>query len=298
MKRRNLYYAQLGEAIKLAQSPIFEYKRISLILLDNIVENLLITQNIIRLHYKVVLEVLKRADYDVAIDSFNRFESIIKCSYELDVINLSEKKLFDFCHKTRNSLYHSLYADKGITEFCIIYYCMFLEKRFADLIEIGVVSNTDEYSMATKRIVEVEQVLNLEDILLKVKAFNSLQDRLPQNILADIIEDYIFQIEDAMSNELFDTYDILNDTVKYFYYDFFNKRAYTGLNPCGKIKQWYVINEKKIDGIKQRNAEIRNAEIAVAFNVFLDLIVKTEPAYIGLMLYYNHEEYEASLYEC
>jgi len=297
MRRKNLYYAQLGNAIKLAQSSIFEYKRISLILLDNIVENLLITMNSIKLHHLLVMGNLERTEYEKIISSFNRFEKITQQSFILEIINVSEKNIFDYCHKARNNLYHNLFADTRVTDFCIFYYCNFLEKNFKNYIELGITSYSDIESKSTNEILKVENINSLEEILLKIKEFNHSQKKLSQKILADIIDDYILQIEDTMENETFETYDILNSTAKDFYNDYFKNTKYNGLNPSGFIKQWYSINEHKITEIKHAITEIRNANVETAFDKYHKLMVKTEPIYIGLMLYYSNEEYLASLNE-
>lgn len=297
MRRKNLYYAQLGEAINLAQNPIFEYKRISLILLDNIVENILIAQNSIKLRHSLVMGNLVKTEYENIIDSFNRFEKIIHQSYKLELINASEKNIIDYCHKARNNLYHNLFADKRVTEFCILYYCMFLEKYFKNYIEIGITSYSDSESNSTNEILKCEKVNNLEEILSKLRSFNDLQIDLAQKILAELIEDYIWQIEDTMENETFETYDILNSTAKEFYNNYFKNTKYNGLNPSGFVKQWYSINKRKITKIKENVVEIRNVNLETAFDKYHKLMVKTEPIYIGLMLYYSNEEYLASLNE-
>lgn len=297
MKLKNLYFAQLGEAISLAQNEIFEYKRISLILLDNIVENLLITQNSIKLNHLLVMGNLKRTEYEKIISSFNRFENIIQQSFVLEIINVSEKNIFDYCHKARNNLYHNLFADTRVTDFCILYYCDFLEKNFKNYIEIGITSYSDSESKSTNKILKVENINSLEEILFNLKAFIHSQKDLSQKILADIIEDYILQIEDTMENETFETYDNLNSTAKDFYKDYFKNTKYNGLNPSGFIKQCYSINEHKITEIKQIITEIRNDNVETSFDKYHKLMLKTEPIYIGLMLYYSNEEYLASLNE-
>jgi hypothetical protein len=297
MRRKNLYYAQLGEALKLTRSSIFEYKRISLILLDNIVENLLITQNSIRLHHLLVMGNIERTEYENIIASFNRFEKIIQQSYNLELITISEKNIFDYCHKARNNLYHNLFADTRVTDFCIIYYCNFLEKNFQNYIEIGITSYSESESKSTNEILNVENIKKIEGILLNIKEFNNSQQDLSQKILADIIDDYILQIEVTMVNETFETYDILNSTAKDFYNDYFRNTKYNGLNPSGFIKQWYSIDEQKIVKIKHEIGEIRKSNIEEAFDKFHTLMLKTEPTYIGIMLYNSNEEYLASLNE-
>jgi hypothetical protein len=297
VRRKNLYYAQLGQAINLAQNSIFEYKRIGLILLDNIVENLLITQNSIKLRHSLVMGNLNKTDYENIISSFNRFEKIIHQSFILELINTSEKNIFDYSHKARNNLYHNLFADKRVTDFCILYYCNFLERNFKNYIEIGITGHSYSESNSTNEILKCEKVNSLEEILLKLRSFNQSQKDLAQNILADIIEDYIWQIEDTMENETFESYDTLNSTAKDFYCNYFKNTNYNGLNPSGFVKQWYSINKRKITKIKETVVEIRNVNLETAFDKYHKLMVKTEPIYIGLMLYYSNQEYLASLNE-
>ncbi len=295
---KNLYYAQLGEAIKLAQNSIFEYKRISLILLDNIVENLLNSRNSIKLHHNHVMGYIEETKYADYISKINHFEEITRQSLYLKIISVSEKCIFDYCHKARNNLYHKLWTDTRVTEFGILYYCNFLEKNFKNYIDIIITCYSESESKSTTKILEVENITNLEDILLNLKAINQSRKYLSQNILADIIEDYILAIEDAMQNETFETYNILNSTAKDFYYGHFkDKKNYNGLNPSSLVNQWHYFNERKIPEIKHEIKQIRNANMETAFDEFHKLMIKIEPIYIGLMLYYSNEEYLASLNE-
>jgi hypothetical protein len=295
---KNLYYAQLGEAIKLAQNSIFEYKRISLILLDNIIENLLNSRNSIKLHHNLVMGYIEKTDYANYISNINHFEEITRQSLDLKIISVSEKCIFDYCHKARNNLYHNLFADKRITDFCILYYCDFLEKNFKIYIDSINTCHAESESKSTNKILKVENINSLEGILLNIKEFNNSQKDLSQKILADIIEEYILQIEDTMENETFVTYNILNSTAKDFYYDYFkDKKSYNGLSPSRLVNQWHYFNERKIPEIKHEIKQIRNANMETAFNKFHKLMVKIEPTYIGLMLYYSNEAGLASVNE-
>jgi hypothetical protein len=297
MNIKNLYYAQLGEALKLAQSPIFEYKRISLILLDNIVENLLITQNSKKLHHLLVMSSIKKPEFKKIISSFNRFENIIYQSFILNIIDVSEKNIFDYCPKARNNLYHNLFADKRFADFCILLYCNYLEENFKHFIESGITSYSERESKSTKEILKVEKLSSLEEIISNLKTYNHSQKGISQKILAGIIEDYIWQIEDTMANETFETFEKLNSIAKKFYTNYFKNNKYNGLNPSGYIKQYYSINEHKIDAIKKIITEIRNSTIESSFEKYNKLMLKIEPIYIGIMLYNSNEEYLASLNE-
>ncbi|MCX6231113.1 MAG: hypothetical protein NTZ33_06175 [Bacteroidetes bacterium] len=294
MNRKNLYYAQFGEALKLAQSNIFEYKRISLVLFDNIIENLLINQNTIRLKHLLVMNEIQKNEYESIIKSFNKFENIISKSLFLSLINESEKNIIDYCHKTRNNLYHHLFADKRMTEFCILYYCNFLENKFESFLDIGIIGYSERESKSTQEILEVEKVNNFEEIVTKLKKYNHLQKTTPQKILSEIISDYIWQITDAMVNETFDTYKELNKIANEHYNNYNKNEKYNGLNSTGFIKQWYLINETNIVEMKNMCNDLQNCSLEKSYKKFYTLLIKLEPAYIGIMLYYSEQEYSAS----
>jgi hypothetical protein len=172
VRRKNLYYAQLGEAIKLARSSIFDYKRISLILLDNIIENLLITQNSIKLHHLLVMGNLERTEYEKIISSFNRFEKIIQQSANLENNYCSEKTHIVITgHKARNNLYHNLFADTRVTDFCIIYYCNFLELISRIILSLVSQCYSESESKSTNEILKVENINSLEGILINIQEF-------------------------------------------------------------------------------------------------------------------------------
>jgi hypothetical protein len=297
MSQKNLYYAQLGEALRLAENNIFEYKRISLILLDNIVENMLISQNSIKLHHQLFMNTIIKSKYDKLISNNYYFDNIIQLSLCLKLINVSEKNVFAYCHNARNNLYHHLFANKQVTDFCILFYCDFLENNFKNYIENSISWSSENEIKSTHEIIKIEGVRDLEDILLKLQEFNNSKKDLPQNILADIIEEYILQIEDTIENETFLTYHILNSTARKFYEHNFENNKYNGLSPSSSISQWYNINENKINELKGRITEIRNVNIETAFARYWEFMIKIEPIYIGIMSYYSSKENLASLNE-
>ena len=87
MKTRNLYYAQLGKAISLANYEIFEYKRISLILFDNIIENLLTNSVSLALYHKFLEKKLDKGEFQKSTKDLKWFDKITKQAKKLDIIS-------------------------------------------------------------------------------------------------------------------------------------------------------------------------------------------------------------------
>lgn len=285
MKRKTIYYAQLGVALKYAQSSIFEYKRISLILFDNIIENLLISQNLSKLHHVLIMNNMKKNEYEKIIKSFNRFEKIINQSCELKLISISEKNIIEYCHKARNNLYHGLLADKRVVDYCILYYCDFLENKFLDFIP-----SYSESGFSIEEILRAENVNDLEEIVSNLKLYNNSQKNKPQKILSEIIEDYILYIESTMENMSDESFVKLNQDAKFLYKDFYKKISYNGINPSGFVKQISNIRMSEILKMKSMISEFEECSLEISFRKFHGLMLKLEPIYIGILLCYSNDE--------
>jgi len=303
MRRKNIYYAQLGEALALAQSNIFEYKRISLILFDNIVENLLQSQNYQKLRHKLVMGEYNKEKFDTIINSFSDFDSIIKYSKILNVINEKEEPIIKYCHIARNKLYHSLFEDARITDFCILFYCSFLERNFTSFIEIGTTSYSDFENKSTKAIIQKEGVSSLSDIIKKLEQINKLQNVSPQAILSNIIADFIHQFEDFCECDAKESWAKLNKIARnQYFYDYEIKQKINkniDLNELIPVfrKKWYNLDCKKVTILKGNASQLKKLSVESAFEKFANLFSKLYPIYIGIMLYYSEQEYIASLNE-
>ena len=173
MERKNLYYAQLGEAISLANSEIFEYKRICLILFDNIVENLLRSETSSALHHMLVMGELDKCDYKSIINELDRFGNIINQANRLEIITQGEASIVKYCHSSRNDLYHKLFEKENVTEFCVLFYAGFLEKYFAKFIEIGITGYSEKSTKASETIMRKENVKDLEELIKKLNTYIS-----------------------------------------------------------------------------------------------------------------------------
>lgn len=303
MRRKNLYYAQIGEALALAQSKISEYKRISLILFDNIVENLLQSQNYQKIRHKLVMGEIKKEEFDKIITSFNEFDSIVKYAKILNVINEKEEPIIKCCHKARNKLYHSLFEDSRITDFCILFYCNFLERNFTSFLEIGLTSYSSNESKSTHEIIQKEGVSNLSNIMKNLEQMNKSQSVTPQAILSDIICDFIVQFKTFYESDSKESWDELNKIAsnQYFYDYEIKQEKHINIDLNELIpefrKKWYNLDSKKITMLNESASHLKKLNVEDSFEKFANLFSKLNPIYIGIMLYYSQQEYIASLNE-
>ena len=219
MERKNLYFAQLGEAISLANNEIFEYKRISLILFDNIVENLFRSNTISGLHHMLVMGELDKCDYKNIVNEFDRFGNIVTQAKRLEIISQGEASIINFCHTSRNNLYHKLFENEKVTEYCILFYSGFLEKNFLNFIETGITGYSDKSNKASDTIKRKENITDFEELIQKLNVYISTSSTTPQRILSEILSDYIVTIEDFYECDAKEEWSELNKIVKnqYFY---------------------------------------------------------------------------------
>ncbi|MDD2636227.1 MAG: hypothetical protein PHW82_12115 [Bacteroidales bacterium] len=303
MRRKNLYYAQLGEAIALAQSDIFEYKRISLILFDNIVENLLRSKTISELHHLLVMGELDKCDYKNIINEFDRFGNIITHAKGLEIVSIGEASIINYCHTSRNNLYHNLFEKENVTEYCILFYAGFLEKYFFDFLETGITGYSDKSAKASETIKCKENIKDFEELTNKLNAYISASSITSQKILSEILMDYIVTIEDFYECDAKEDWNEVNQIAKnqYFYDYEIKKQKNKGLNYRSIIpkfrQKWFDVNEEKLKKLKQQIQETEKVNIELSFEKFKNLNQKLEPIYIGIMLYYSEQEYQASLNE-
>lgn len=303
MKRKNLYFAQLGEAISLANKNIFEYKRISLILFDNLIENLLKSQCYEHLSHNLHNSKITKEQFESKIDGFNRFENILIQSKKLSIIQAMEKPILDFCHKTRNNLFHNLFDDERVTEFCIIYCCVFLGKRFENLMEIGTISNSLLKEISALTILTEEKVEELNEIIPKLNRVVKSHRFSPQIILSHILSDYISMFESFFESTAHESWVEFNQMIKnqYFFSYEVKRKKNSGIElneiiPKFKL-QWFDLNEKKMSQIKEQINQLKTFEIEKAFEKFDCLNTFLEPIYIGIMLYNSDQEYIACAQE-
>lgn len=295
MQSENLKYAQIGEAIRFAGYNTFEYRRLSLILLDNLIENLLIKLNGDLLRHELILGKITKIQFDVKTQSFNKFEHITKISFQLGIIGEMDKNIINYCHKARNNLYHTMFEDERITEFGVLYYCNFIFNNFIKFFETQIKSFSDIELESAKMISKINGINNTQDLYEILNFFCKSQITKPQEILSSILDHYISVISEAVSEETFPSYQELNNTTMEYYKDYIAGDKYKGLNPSGKIKQLTNLNENKVKSIQQTIKEINNQSVEISFTNYTKIILKIEPVYIGLMLYFSEQEYEADL---
>lgn len=172
MPLKMLLYAQLGEAINLADNPAYEYKRISIILFDNIIENLL---------KKKILEIIfeKKRNKEIVIFDFEKINNSINSKYDFEkdilknaakfyLIKKEEQDILSFCHKTRNNVYHNLLDDFMTIDLCISLYFEFFIANFTKLI-LSWISSCDSRQNSYKIILERNKVSSYNEIINKLQ---------------------------------------------------------------------------------------------------------------------------------
>lgn len=303
MERKNLYFAQLGEAISLANSEIFEYKRISLILFDNIVENLLRSNTSSELHHMLVMGELDKCDYKNIVNGFDRFGNIVTQAKRLEIVSKGEALIINYCHTSRNNLYHKLFENKKVIEFCILFYSKFLEKKFLYLIETGIISYSDESKKASDIIKRKENIKDFDELIHKLSLYVTTSSTTPQRKLSEMLLGFIETIEDFYESGAKEEWSELNKIVKnqYFYDYEIKKQENKGVDYRSIIpkfrRKWFDVNKGKLNILKQQIQTFEENEIEIAFEKFRNINQKLEPIYIGIMLYYSEQEYLASLME-
>ena len=303
VRRKNLYYAQLGEALALAQSNIFEYKRISLILFDNIVENLLRSNTTSELHHLFVMGELDKCDYKNIINEFDRFGNIVTQAKRLEIISNGEALIINYCHTSRNNLYHNLFEKENVTEYCILFYTEFLEKHFLNFIETGITGYSDKSTEASDTIKRKENIKDFEELINRLRAYISGSSIIPQKILSEILLDFIITIENFYECDAKEDWNEFNKIVKnqYFYDYEIKKEKHKGVNFRNIIprfsQKWFDVNEEKLNRLKEQIQVIEKDNIELSFEKFKNLNQKLEPIYIGIMLYNSEQEYQVSLNE-
>ena len=295
MERKNLYFAQMGEAISLANHEIFEYKRISLILFDNIVENLLKSNIISRLRYMLVMGELDKSDYRNIINNLHWFDNIVTQARRLEIISQGEASIINYCHISRNNLYHKLFENEKVTEYCILFYSIFLESNLFYFIETGITGYSEKSEKSSEIIKKKESIIDFEELTQKLNVYISTSSTIPQRILSEILLNYVVTIEDFYESEAKEEWSALNKIVKNQYFHEVKNQKNEGLNDRSIIpklrKKWFDVNEEKLKNLKQDIQKSEKYDIELSFIKFRTISEKLEPIYIGIMLYYSMQEY-------
>jgi len=168
MRRENILYSQLFEALKFSEHSLFVYKRMSLILLDNIVENLLKDKAIESARSNLVFEKISKDKFNKIVESLRYFENITKHSKEFGLIHSKEKPLLEFCHTARNNTYHHLFEDERILDCCIYILFEFIKKNIQRLIDFGIYAIEHE---ERNRILKINKLNSFDNIFVLIKSF-------------------------------------------------------------------------------------------------------------------------------
>lgn len=291
MKKRNLYYAQLGKAISLANLGVFEYKRISLILFDNIIENLLASSVSLALYHKLLKNELNKNKFIKITKNLKWFGKITEQATKLDIISDKEVLVINFCHSSRNKLYHKLFEDEKTTESCILYYCEFIEKYFLKLINNGIIELSSEHFTSTEAIQKEEDVIKLEDIIVKIKTYLSAASSKPQELLSHILLGYIDLFESTYQSDAQESWGKFNKIVNTNYHNYESiKEIYNAPLRHKYINKWFDLNNTKFLQLKQDIYNISSINVETSFEKYITLQQKIEPIYIGIVVYYSRIE--------
>lgn len=295
MNRTNLIYAQLSEAIRLASNEIFDYKRISLILLDNIIENLLRTQVLISARHEKVMSQISKEKYEEILKSLGEFDKIIKYSSFLKIIDSKSQPLLNFCHKRRNNVYHHFYEDTRVTDCCIQMLNEFIYKNLERLMEIGISEYSEESKKNHELILQISSTDSYHSILTNLNNL-FLQNDSPSKILSSILNSQIEEIENFWESSTNEDWEKFNKIIRTQY--FWDKEYKEEKNQNENIdllihnfqKKWRNINKDFIDDIKKKAATFVKLPTVYAFEKYQLINSKIEPIYFGMRMYIAKQE--------
>jgi hypothetical protein len=207
MEATKLYTVQVKEALAFYKNEHIEYKRLSHILLDNIIEVLLKIKikNQIYRHYR---NKISETEIDKKLKSCEYFDNLIKESKNTGIITEEERKVLNFTHDVRNVQFHEPYT----TEFSHIN----CQKK---LVECGILCNIEFLVSASSKFVYLNSDLTktheyfreplskkvglnkpVELILLLSEAY-SKRKTSPNILLSTIIAENITMIEEFFEND-------------------------------------------------------------------------------------------------
>lgn len=301
MKRENVVYSQLSEAIRLADNNIFDYRRISLILFDNIVENLLAfhVQNAV-MHAWIMGELSKES-YTKLLNSLKWFENVTKNSKEYNIIEERDVKMLDFCHKARNNVYHKFYEDERITDCCVFILSEFLYHNTTRLLDRNSYEVGTEYQKNRIKILNVSNLKSYDDLLIRLGDF-CLKNAKPSELFSQIIMDYLNELIDfkEMIGEDWERFNSIIRRQLFWDIDYKNEKK-KNLQLDIEIvvsqfkKKWKDLNQNSYNMYKSKAFELKTMPTSIAFEKFINLGDKILPYYSGMLLYCDDQEYKRNL---
>ncbi len=296
MKKDNLYIAQIGEAIKYYQDSIYEYRRLSLILLDNVVEVILKEKlsNHLYLHYR---KKLSKDQIEDKIKGLIYHENVTKEALNTILINEDEKRVIDFCHEIRNSQYHepSEYSyiltkdNYSLIECGILSLIEFLITKYyvltkSDYIEFSLFKSNREKLIFEKNLINIP-----EQIILKLAECLSYAEKKPSEIIGDIINDDIICIAEFYECDAKEEWEIFNSLTKE-YYKFYKSKINPNDTLTSEIKDFPTFNESKISKLKNRVNEIKKLQTSKAIEKMKTFTDEYNKVLIGMKMYQYEQE--------
>lgn len=302
MKEKNKVYSQLTEAIRLANYNIFDYRRISLILFDNIVEYLLNLQVYFairrdRENKNFTIDKRKRI-----IKSLNRFENITKYANEYEIINEKEKPVLNYCHKARNNVYHNFREDERITDCCLFILSKFLFNNNERLLVTGIIELSDTLLENQKMILKIGNLKSYEEALIKLKDFysNNIQ---PAEIFSQILIGELMELIEFQECDANEDWDEFNTIIRgQYFWDVSYKKEKEKKNQLDLDffisdfkKNWQDLNQSQIDRYKQKALRLKELPTNDSFEKFITIKDRLYPFYLGMKYYIAEQEYKADL---
>jgi len=296
MNRNNLYVAQIGEAIKYYNDSIYEYHRLSLILLDNVVEVILkakLSYHIYQ-HYR---KTLSKEEIEEKIKGLEFHENVTKEAQNTDLIDENERRVIDFCHEIRNSQYHepSEYSyvltkdNKSLIECGILSLIEFLISKYHILTKNEFVEFSLSKSKRGKLIFEKNSINIPEQILLKLTECLSYADKKPSEIIRDIISDDIQCIAEFYECDANEEWEKFNSLTKE-YYEFYKGELNLNKTTSSETAYFPIFNEKKINKLKDRVNEIKKLKTSKAIEKMKTFTDEYNKVLIGMKMYQYEQE--------
>ncbi len=296
MNRENLYIAQIGEAIKYYNDSIYEYHRLSLILLDNVVE-VMLKANLSYFLYHYYGKTLCKEQIEEKIKGLINHENVTKEAVNTKLINENEKRVIDFCHEIRNTQYHEpseysyiLTKDNNYLIECgILSLIEFLISKYFLLTK----SNFVKYSLTnykrTVLILKKNSINNTEQILHKLNECLSSADKKPSELIENILNDNILCIMEFYECDSGEKWKTFNSLTKEYYklYKIKIKANYVLTN---ELTNFPIFNEKKIQNLKTKVKEIKRLKTSKAIERLKTFTDEYNKVLIGMKMYQYEQE--------
>lgn len=302
MKEKNIVYSQLTEAIRLANYNIFDYRRISLILFDNIVEYLLNLQI-----YFAVRRDRENKNFTIdrrkkIIESLNRFENTTKYANDYEIINEKEKPVLNYCHKARNNAYHNFREDERVTNCCLFILSEFLFNNIERLLVTGIIDLSETWLENQKMILKIGNLKSYEDALIKLKDFYSNNIK-PAEIFSQILIDEMMELTEFQECDTNEDWDEFNTIIRrQYFWDVSYKTEKEKSNQMDLNlfiadfkKNWQDLNQSQIERYKQKAFNLKELPTNDSFEKFITIKNRLYPFYLGMKYYMAEQEYKADL---